>query len=530
MKWSGRSKNMRIALVFALLVPMTAVISLPTGTAGARILQPVGDYESAPCPFVLPDGLVEGDDVECGYLIVPERHELPDGPTIRLAVATLNRTGASESGPPLILLNGGPGQGSDGLFSLFAPGENGTLAALREGRDVVLFDQRGTGRSEPALLCTGDTVEPFDPAAALPTPDDAVEAPEDIDEMIGFYDECLAGWERDGVDLGAYTTAQNAADVAALRTARGYDEVDLLGISYGTRLALTVMRDHPEGIRSVVMGSVLPLEVDLYAGQVVAFDAVLRKIFAGCQDDPACASILPDPEQTLEQLVATLDASPMTVSYEPLAGGDPIAVDVDGSAFLSMLYVAAFVGPLVGAIPALIALTASGAPDGLAVLLPISDLLSMGVASGMLLAVNCQDEAPFSSMANVEAAAEAAEVLAPLRTDAFYQTSGASLQLVCAPLDLASSPAVENEPVTSDIPALLVSGEYDPITPPAYGETVSTFLSNSVHVVLSGVSHDPISSSPDCAVTIVVEFLADPAGRVDTSCADDVVVDFSPGF
>jgi pimeloyl-ACP methyl ester carboxylesterase len=518
------------SVILTCLLAATMVGSSGPNVASAQAVSPAGEFAPAACPFVVPSGIEEGVDVSCGYLTVPERHEAPSGPTIRLAVAVLAPTDSGESGPPLIMLNGGPGQGSDGVLPLFAPGPEGALALLRDGRTVVLVDQRGTGRSEPALLCPGDTVDPIDLEQPVPAATPAVEIPTDIDGQIGFYRECLDGFAQSGVDLGAYTSVQNAADIAALRNALGYDEVDLLGISYGSRLALTVMRDHPEGIRAVVMASVLPLEVDTYAGQVVAFDAALRTVFAGCAADPACAALVPDMESTLVELIARLDATPMPITYQSMLTGEMVDVEVDGATFLYGLYTAMFIGPLVGVIPALIAATDGGSPEVLALLAPITELLNGGIASGMLLAVLCQDEAPFSSMAAIEATAEASDVLPPLQTDEFFQVSGASLQLVCPGLELASSPASENEPVSSDIPTLLISGEFDPITPPAYGELATESLTNATHVVILGTSHDPISTSPECAAPMVEAFLADPGAPVDDACADDLVIDYSPGF
>ena len=517
------------AICLAVLLAM-APVDFGRPTASGAVAGPVGEFAEAACPFGLPEGLVEGVDITCGYLTVPERHELPDGPVIRLAVAVLGPTGAGDSGPPLVMLNGGPGQGSDALLPVFAPGAEGVLAGMRDGRTVVLLDQRGTGRSEPALFCTGDTVDApaLESPATAATP--AVAMPKDLDGQIAFYRTCLDGWAAQGIDLGAYTSEQNAADVATLRTALGYDEIDLLGVSYGSRLALTVMRDHPEGIRSVVMASVVPVEADLYAGQIPAFDATLRATFAGCAADPACAGLLPDPEGTLLGLLERLDATPMAVTYQPLTGGEPVEIEVDGAMFLRAIYAASYIGPFVGAIPVLIALTDAGATDGLGIILPVMELMNGGIASGMLLAVTCQDEAAFSSIDAIDATARAAEVLAPLQTTEFYETSGAALQFICPELDLGASPAIENEPVTSDIPTLLISGEFDPITPPIYGEQVAGTLTNATHVVITGVSHDPISTSPDCAVQMVDSFLDDPLAAVDDACADDLVTDFSPGF
>jgi len=196
--------------------------------------------EWTPCWMELPDGFVEGEDIECGYLLVPENRAKPGNtPTIELAFAIVYAPTEDVQPDPIIYLAGGPGGNA------VADVESWLEIPYLGDRDLILLDQRGTGYSLPSLNCP-----------EVEAGEEEVEAGED-----NGTEACRDRLIDEGVDLQAYNSAENAADVADLRVALEYDEWNLYGISYGTRLALTVMRDHPEGVRSVIIDSVYPPEV-----------------------------------------------------------------------------------------------------------------------------------------------------------------------------------------------------------------------------------------------------------------------------
>ncbi|MDQ6603236.1 MAG: alpha/beta fold hydrolase, partial [Chloroflexota bacterium] len=199
-------------------------------------------FAAAACPFKLGPGEEDGQNVACGYLVVPEEHAHPAGRTIRLAVATVKSVGAPPAPEPIIVLNGGPGQGSEGFLAGFLS-DRLPLKALLERYTVVFFDQRGTGYSQPSLAC---------PDAGGATPGGAIAATAPTEQELAAPIKCHDRLVSEGVNLSAYNSAESAADVNDLRTALRYDQVNLLGISYGTRLALTVLRDFPQIVRSTV--------------------------------------------------------------------------------------------------------------------------------------------------------------------------------------------------------------------------------------------------------------------------------------
>ncbi|CAN5610605.1 alpha/beta fold hydrolase [soil metagenome] len=503
-----------------LATPTTNTNSTTVGNAGD------GTFETAACPFELPEGLTDGDNVTCGYLTVPLKHEEPSGPTIKLAIAILKSTSANPAPEPLVLLNGGPGQGSDGIFPAFTDTSEYSFAPFLERQDVILFDQRGIGRSDPSLLCPGDAIVP---ASGTPTPGETpVPQPTitTVQDQINLYVDCLDDWS-DQIALSAFNTKENAADVDSLRAALGYTQMDLLGISYGTRLGLEIMRDFPDTVRSVVLSSPLPPQVNLYSGQIIAFDQSLKKAFAGCEADAECTANFPDLEANFSKAVADLNAKPRNVTVKDPTTGESTTVAVDGATFLSAVYNTLFIGPLIPAVAPLVYATANGNDKVIEQILPIVFSTSVGIATGMFFAVDCQDMAAFTSKTDVLQEVQAAGVLPELSDPDFVNNQNSTFD-ICDQAGLQSSPAIEHEPILSDLPTLIFTGEFDPITPPSYGEILHKDLSNSTLIEVPGVGHDQISTGGKCVIGLVQSFLADPTTTLDSSCVKDLELDFTP--
>ena len=234
----------------------TEVAPTPTATAEPEPTpEPVATFEEAPCPFELPPGHVEGEAVECGYLIVPEDRADPDSRDIRLAVAIFRHPDGAPEPDPIIYLEGGPGGSPLEIRASNFDAYFGPLFAAN--RDIILFDQRGVGFSEPTLDCPAFT-ELYMDLLDSNVDGEQLTAQEILDRKVEAFMACAEDLSM-VADLSAYNTVANAADVNDLRLALGYDQVNLYGSSYGTRLALGVMRDFPEGLRSVVLDAPLSL-------------------------------------------------------------------------------------------------------------------------------------------------------------------------------------------------------------------------------------------------------------------------------
>lgn len=468
--------------------------------AGADTAMPVPRFEAAPCPFTLGDGETEGDNVSCGYLTVPEDRTQPNGRTLRLAVATLKALHPNAAPEPVVFLNGGPGQGTEGTIGLFRTDLLG-IKELGADHDFVFFDQRGTGFSQPSLAChEEDDLAPGSPTAAILAADTACH-----DRLVG-----------DGIDLNQYNSKANAADVNDLVHALGYTKVNLLGASYGTRLALVVMRDFPEIVRSTVIGSIDPPQENILAGRITGFDDALRRVFDGCVQDPDCDAKYPDLHSAFRDGVVALNAKPAKVSVKSARTGKTTTVSVDGKLYTELVYLNIFLGAiLVPVLPIFITQVRDGDYRLFTPLLSVTDTVSDSVSAGMNYSVQCSEEYAFTNLDDVIAAAG----------DALPEIQAIELQsirddlAVCGIWNVRKAPDSEKAPVTSDIPTLVLSGAYDPITPPRYGDDAAQTLSHSYVVVLPYVGHDPITTGGPCGIGIQTAFLAHPDTAPDASCA-----------
>jgi pimeloyl-ACP methyl ester carboxylesterase len=264
-------------------------------------------------------------NIACGTLDVPENWDRPEGRRIRIGYLILKSTAAQPATDPVVFLAGGPGSSPLTLAATWAP----FFAGLRHERDVVFFDQRGTRLSSP-LRCEAYTkimaldlppAEQAAVAAGTPVPpaypSELIDPDRFLRQAEATYgpiaDACARQIAATGADLRQYTTAANANDAVALVKALGYDEYNLYGISYGTRLALEVLRNHPEsGLRSVVLDSTVPPEVKSYERLSAGPHEAVIQLFADCERDPACNAAYPDLEARFVALLAKLRTDPVT--------------------------------------------------------------------------------------------------------------------------------------------------------------------------------------------------------------------------
>jgi pimeloyl-ACP methyl ester carboxylesterase len=269
---------------------------------------------------------------------------------------------------------------------------------------------------------------------------------------------------------------------------------------------LTVMRDHPHGIRSVIIDSVHPPLVDLYSEFPVNVARAFNTLFAGCAADAHCNETYPNLETTFYQTVDELDADPLQVDLNR----GPVMVD--GAHFVDGVFYAMYRTDVIPWIPSMIASASRGNLQAMSGALEA--LLSMdGISVGMHYSLRCRDEVPFESPE--EASALAASLPAQIRKHFAFPFD----LTLCQSWQSGQADAIEKEPVVSDIPTLVVSGQYDPITPPAWGALAAETLSNSSYYEFPGIGHGVIRSS-ECALGIGLQFLDDPTTEPDSSCID----------
>lgn len=454
-------------------------------------------FETASCRFEVPDGR----DVTCGYLIVPEDRSRPEK-TIRLHVAIFAGESSNPAPDPVVYLDGGPG--GDALEAVPFTFED-NFGPLLADRDVILFDQRGTGYSEPSLACPEVT------EADLAIIDEVLPADEKIGIALTANAACYDRLIADGVNLTAYNSVENAADVHDLRIALGYNEWNLYGISYGTKLAMTTMRDHPEGIRSVVLDSSYPLPVSLTEDFPENAARAFGVFFAGCAADAACNEAYPELENVFYNLAAVLNEEPITVSATNFFTGDKYDAAVDGSVLMATLFQSLYSAEIIPILPQMITDTGAGDTQLLGLLIS-NNLTNQDFFSvGMYTSVQCHEEVGFDALENVVAEVDKYPQLADLLEDPAYDF------LLCDLWDSGTADAMENEAVHSDIPTLIQAGEYDPITPPAWGTLAASTLSNSYFFEYPGLGHGA-GISGDCPQGMLMAFLNDPTVAPDDSC------------
>ena len=299
-------RKVPLMLIAICTVVATALPLASPASAGARSALPVPRFVPTVCP-TKPIPTTLPADARCGFLVVPENRAEPDGRTIDLTVGIVPAASPHPAPDPVVYLAGGPGG--------FPLGEAQLLiaAGFNRDRELIILSKRGTlyGPPNPAQVCP-EVDKAFTATLALP-----LDGSQAIALNVAATRACYQRLVAAGADLGADNTAENAADVANLRVVLGIREWNVFGVSYGTNLAMTYIRQYPQGIRSVTLDSVEPPEVvaaNLFAPIARAgFDS----LFQACTEQPQCWPRRPGIEQTFTDLVRQLEAHPVTTRVEP---------------------------------------------------------------------------------------------------------------------------------------------------------------------------------------------------------------------
>lgn len=591
-------------------------------------------------PIVTPDM----GQVECGSLQVPENWSRPDGRQISLTYVILKSTNPTPKADPILYLEGGPGGSSLTGLDAYA---NEIFDEMREDRDIVLFDQRGTQFSSP-LICSIFTVEElFDNSLFGGGGSASTELAPEFDEAQIMQDarlnvgadarRCVHELTASGIDLRQYNSVASSNDAVALMDALGYPTYNLFGISYGTRLALVMMRDHPDaGIRSVVLDSVFPPEIPGFEKFVTEAHEVVMQLFADCRVDPICNDAYPDLKERFKTLLRNAEASPIegndgttVTALDLVSVVTGISFYVDSAAYIPRMiaeleqgdtttYNAIVSGSIVGldevigaseestegedaapmaeaapAAPAVVDLDANAQAEAfiasvkarasqlstddsdtvltlltwldkvprtrqsletfieksfagetqaanreallselaamsdaavarvftiMAASVDLIDIYTIGLNQPMFNSVECNEEAPFEDFSNVIANAEALEI-PELSFGAI--TFMAEQFATCEFWPSGRANDVESAPVVSDIPTLIMAGNYDFQTPVSWNRSAFVNLSASFYVQFPSSGHGVISQS-QCAKDVAREFIDTPFKQPNSGCTADL--------
>jgi pimeloyl-ACP methyl ester carboxylesterase len=435
-------------------------------------------------PCTTADGLV---DAYCGTLTVFENRDTRQGRTIDLKIILLPALGNEPKPDPLFFLAGGPGQGAAEMARPLRE----LFRRVQADRDIVLVDQRGTGKSNP-LECKSDE----NSLAAINEP---------VDTTMMRLRRCAESLDA---DLRLYTTAIAMDDLNEVREYLGYDQINVYGGSYGTRAALVYLRQHESTVRSVILDGVAPPDMRLPLFFARDAQRALDRLLADCDGHEDCRAKFPRLSARLRTLVAALDASPVKVRLMHPRTGIAEDVTVNGEFVANVLFGALY-SPLTSSLlPELIARAERHEFQSLLALAMANDGATSNMSIGMQMSVVCAEDVPRITQEQIEQVA---------KQTIFGTHLLASRMKICEFWPRGEVDPSYYEPVKSNVPVLVLSGDLDPVTPPEWGESVLPHLPNSRHIVVPATGHGAISTG--CGIRLVQDFLQAAAfDEIDTSC------------
>ncbi len=459
-----------------------------TGETGDDAPDYAVELRERTCEFEIPSGR----SASCHTLVVPLDRSEPERGVVELPVAVLHPIGAA-SRAPVVYFHGGPGGRVYANAPLWFE-----RAASHDG-ELVLFDQRGAGAALPSLDCPELVAGWYEVFATVGAPQDELALLEDA------YAQCHARLSAE-LDLDSFNTPTSADDAEDLRRALGYESWSVYGISYGTRLGLELMRRHGEHVERAVLDSVYPPQLGGVDWMVDNSRDALDRMIAGCLAEQGCGATFANLAADLEAAVALLDAQPYELTVVDDEGLTH-ELALTGADLYAGMYNALYDVELIPLVPLLIFQAAQGNFAFLDQLAEQSIPGLTGVAEGARLSVDCIDG---GALIDGDALAQAV-ASEPALTTLF----GAYAPPFCALWGVAPGPAEFLDPVVSEIPTLLLAGEFDPVTPVRDTELAGAGLSAAQLYVFPGFGHGPSTQSA-CAQGLAAGFLRD--GVVDDGC------------
>jgi pimeloyl-ACP methyl ester carboxylesterase len=427
------------------------------------------------------------EEVLCGTLRVWEDRTAWAGRTIDIHVAVLPALRREKAPDPLFLLAGGPGQGARGYARLVPV----AFQEVRRGRDVVLVDLRGTGASNPLACDVGDPVSML--------------ANETMD-----VSPCLAKLKG---NPRFYTTAPAVDDLDDVRAALGYERINLWGGSYGTRAALVYARRHPERVRSVVLDGAAPFEIRLPLHNAQGAQRAMDRLLADCAADPRCRAAYPRLRQELAALLAGLAERSATVAMRHPRTGASLDFRVTRDNFASGLRGMLYSPSHASLIPYVVHAASQGDFSPFAVSnLETAAWSTETMSLGLTLSVLCAEDV--SAFTDEEADRQ-------VRGTFLGRSEVDTWRRMCAQWPHAARPEGLERVHPLETPALILSGDLDPVTPPRWGEAMKAHFPGARHIVVPGAGHN--TSMTGCVPDLIADFIAaGSAAGLDASCVRKV--------
>jgi pimeloyl-ACP methyl ester carboxylesterase len=428
-----------------------------------------------------------GIKARCGTMLRPENPDDADSEMITLNVAVVPALNLEPQPDPVVPLAGGPGQGALQFYVAYAQ----AFEPLRRDRDILLVDQRGTGNSA-TMDCEFD--------------DELVEGQFSTAVTVRYTRECLESLPH---DPRYFTTSTAVRDLEAVREALGYSSLNLIGLSYGTRVAQHYAKRYPASTRTIILDGVVPPQLSL--GPQIATEAqkALDNIFLRCAADEACNERFPGLSSRFDELLARLKNKPARVRVPHPVTGKVDTIDFGHTELAAAVRILAYTPRSVAMLPLMIAEAADGNLVPIAARFQVTLInFSESLSIGMHNSVMCTEDAPFYDDTYIDRAALAASYMGPLQLEA--------LQAICSVWPAGPIDDDFKAPLSTDIPTLLLSGSADPITPPGYADMASVNLRKAW--LLTGTNQGHGQLPVGCMPRVIERFVS--AAALEDNAAD----------
>jgi len=475
--------------------------STPTPVVTPSATPYVPAFRGTACPFTIP----LGTRVRCGVVRVPQDRQKNLTELIELPVVIYQSS--KPDADAVIFLQGGPGAESiDWSLALFQD----YVTPILENHDMIFFDPRGTGRSEPSLDCPELNAVFLDAYYQNRSQDDA------FADFLKFWGKCHERFIAEGVNPAAFNTIESAADVHDIVTALGYQQVNLLGISYGTRLGLAVMRDYPEIVRSAVLDSVVPMDGKMFNRRASDVQYALNKVFTNCADSLRCNAAYPELDYIFNNLIEQFDQKPAKIkAYDP-STGYTIEVNANGVDMISAVVAGMHNSQLVPVIPKAIYDIQKGDYTFLTYALGTRGGTYNTTGLGTYFSTVCPEQVYVSTQEELDADLNVGPLIKQFSLDGLFGSTQ-NLFSLCEAWGAKTDDPRDLLPVKSNIPTLVISGQYDPTTPSTTGEIVANDLGNSHFYIIPGMGHGATIGN-NCSLAITTAFLKNPEKDPDSTC------------
>jgi len=456
----------------------------------------VEGFELTLCPFKEDGNWKYLDSPEdagfiCGNVTVPLYHEQPDGEIIQIPIAIWPDYFTLPVQIPLFITHGGPGGSALEMYPRMFftdrfPGQG----------DVVIVDQRGTQYAEPSLVC----------------PEVTESSKEGIEDYQDYLRYCRARLTGKGVDLAAFATNEISRDFEVVWRTLGYSEINFYGVSYGSHVGQYLAAYYPENIRALVLDGIAPIPLDYLNRSLTTHNRILNELITNCEQDPICSEQYPDLKDKLNNSIEYLNQNPKKIRIHIPNSLYSFGDEIDGEGFYNYILSSAYLDNNYAALPYIIQQAEKNRFDSTVSFFEvyISRFLS---TSGGFYSVICAEHSPMSGIYSDE------PILSPSMMGWEIENQE-EIQEKCLSWNVSRSPNVLDTMPESGVPVLLMSGFYDPVTPPEYGKIALQSFPHGQHIIDPFGSHG-VAFNDDCTRGIVAEFLDAPADPVNSECLSD---------